>query len=628
MSSFEYSNVFKVPLNLIAGVLLLARKLFPQWDAWPKTAAEIVELVGASKSQSYALLGRLWSLLPKLVGRQESPPSAPSNIDVLGPIHEYLLHHAGAAHVGKERRHYENGYRRCVLSLRDPGAPAAEMAIADFALAAHIPLGTLKEWLRADEKSSTKVESDPEDKSETLDCIKDTYLRLIATLWLSWKGTFLAFCQMLKTEQRLPYGATFIGNFLQAMGLRKRRRQTPVEASWSGGTYRTLFPGFQWLGDGCSLAIQWGREKFVFNLETFHDTAADATVGFDISRSESEKTIELAYSEGIETTGSPPLCLTLDNKNCNHSPGAREVLPGTILLRATPGRGQAKAMLEGSFGLFSQTMPPLVIEGETQEEMAKNAMTLILLAWYRGRNGRPRTRLGGRTPTQAYQGANPTPEEIKEALAWIRELLQRQERARMTREARLDPVRIQLLKQGLADLEIPDPDQSLTLALAGYCREAIAYGLAVFNSKKELGTLHAVDDHGRYLGGIIRQRHIQLELQHTSDHLLIQRIRLGDLTLEPLQRAAEELRTQVSVSALPKTLVDRALEADSEVEFRLWMREAGNALSELPKDQRETLYKPLTRRIAASYKTDRQRRTELIDRMAQVVTLGPLGRAP
>lgn len=616
----------KIPASIIGGVLLLARRLLPQWEAWPKTTAETVELAGASKSQSYAIFERLWGLLPRLFGRQEQPRPIP--VDVLGPIHEYLLRHAGGAKIVGVRRDYNDEYRRFVLSLRDPGEIGAKMPIADFALAAHIPLGTIKEWLNAKGHGPVTVASGPEDGSETLDCIKNTHLSLIATLWLSWKGTFMAFCQMLKTEQRLPHGPTFIGDFLLAMGLRKRRRQTPVEAAWSGGTYRTLFPGFQWLGDGSDIAITWASERFVFNLEPFHDTAADATVGFDVSDSENEKTLGRAYFEGIKTTGSPPLCTTLDNKFCNHSPGAREVLPGTILLRATPGRGQAKAALEGAFGLFQQAMPELLVEGKTPREMAKSALSLILLAWFKGRNGKPRKRLGGRTPAQAYKDAKPTPEDIKEAMASIRELLQRQERARLTREARLDPVRIQLLTQGLADLEIPDPDQSLTLAFASFSREAIVRGLAVFSAKKKMGTLHSVDDHGRYLGGIIRQLHIQLELEYTSGSLLEQRIRLRDLTLEPLQRAAEQLRIQVPVSDLPKAFVDRALSAHSEVEFRLWMREAGNALSELSGCQRELLYKPLTRRIAASFGTDRRRRADLIDRMAQAVTLGSLGRAP
>ena len=617
---------FKPPLSVVAAIMLLARRVFPQWEAWPKTAAEIVELVGASKSQSYALLERLWGLLPRLLGRQEQPRSA--HVDVLGPIHEYLLRHAGGSQIVGERRDYNDGYRRYVLSLLDPGGIGTKMPLVDFALAAHIPLGTIKDWLKANEKVSIAVEPDLEDGSETLDCIRNTHLSLIATLWVSWKGTFLAFCQMLKTEHRLSVGPTFVGNFLQAVGLRKRRRQTPVEAPWSGGTYRMLFPGFQWLGDGSDIAITWGGERFVFNLEVLQDTTADATVGFDISDSESEKTLGLAYLDGIETAGSPPLSTTLDNKTCNHSPGAREVLPGTIVLRATPGRGQAKAGLEGAFGLFQQAMPALAVEGKTPREMARGALFLIFSAWFRGRNGRPRTRLGGRTPAQAYKDSKPTPEELKVALGWIQELFKRQERARLTREARLDPVRIQLLTLGLAELEIPDPDQSLTLALASFSREAIVRGLAIFNAKKEGETLRSVDDHGRYLGGIIRQLDIQLELEHTADHLLAQRIRLRDLTLEPLQRAAEQLRAKISASALPKAFVDHALEADSEVGFRLWLKQAGNALSELPTDQRQALYKPLTRRIAASFKTERRRRADLIDRMAHVVTLGSLGRVP
>jgi hypothetical protein len=178
-------------------------------------------------------------------------------------------------------------------------------------------------------------------------------------------------------------------------------------------------------------------------------------VGFHVSDSEDEEALRQAYRAGVATAGSPPLATTLDNKPGNHSPGAEAALEGTILLAATPGRGQAKAALEGAFGLFRQSLPPLEIVGRTAREQARNALHLILTAWFRGRNGRPRKHLGGLSPAQAYAQANPTPDELQKALDWVRELQRRQKLARLTREARRDPVRIQLLTQGLAELGSP-----------------------------------------------------------------------------------------------------------------------------------------------------------------------------
>lgn len=451
---------------------------------------------------------------------------------------------------------------------------------------------------------------------------RGTHLEVIVRLWKSWKGPFQAFCRMLRKEERLSsYGDTFIGTVLQSLGLRNPHRRTPVEAPWSSNTFRTLFPGAQWQGDGTEINLRWGDKLFVFNVEAVLDVATTGMMGIDVSRSENEKALHHAYEEGkITSGGAAPLAITLDNKPCNHSQDAQAALEDTTVLRATPGRGQAKAALEGSFGLFQQDMPPLVVTGTTPEEMAASAARLILVAYWRGRNGRPRKRLLGRTPAEAYANAKPTPEEIEEARKWFRELQRRQERARLTREARRDPVRIRLLMQGLAELGIPDPDQRLTISLAYYAREAIARGLATFRAKQDLGTLPAdAADHGSYLGGIIRNLHTRLELERFSVHAMEQRIRLHDFTLAPLERAARELRSEVSLPALPQAFVDRALAATCAVDFRFWTRAAAEALSALPAGQGAALYQPLCRRIAASFKTDRKRREDLIDQLAEVL---------
>ncbi len=203
------------------------------------------------------------------------------------------------------------------------------------------------------------------------------------------------------------------------------------------------------------------------------------------------------------------------------------------LLRATPGRGQAKAPLEGAFGLFQQTMPPLIVEGQTSRERARSVLDLVFTEWARGRNGKPRKRLKGLTPAQAYANSRPTPAETREALEWIQELHRRQERARLTRVARRDPVRLQMLDEGLVQLGIPDPARRLAVALAYYSRDAIARGLATFRTKLSLGTIPSDADPGRYLGGITRRLHTRLELDLCSDHLLKQRIRLRDIALDP-----------------------------------------------------------------------------------------------
>ncbi len=92
---------------------------------------------------------------------------------------------------------------------------------------------------------------------------------------------------------------------------------------------------------------------------------------------------------------------------------------------------------------------------------------------------------------------------------------------------------------------------------------------------------------------------------------------INDLTLAPLQRAAEQLRRQLPAEELPRTFVDHALIARWEVDVRFWGREAQGALAGLPAAVRGPLYQSLSRRIAATFKTDRGRRADLIARLAE-----------
>jgi transposase InsO family protein len=575
---------------------------------------------------------------------------------VMEACFDYASRHPGSISVKEQRRRYSDGYRRFVVGLAGPGGLAESLSLEDLSRASRVPQGTLKGWLaprpgpggvpspesQGEPNSKQPPEgtvSDPPQNEQaagklpepmpaqppwelpapTAEMIRGTHLQLVVTLWLSWHGTFRDFCSMLRAEHRLTFGDTFIGDFLQLLGLRQRRPRMPVEAPWSSGTFRRHFPGAQWLGDGTSIAVYWNDQLFVFNVEVFLDSATDAVVGFDVSDSEDEEALRQAYRAGLETTGIPPIGCTLDNRPSNHSPGAVTALKGAIVVPATPGRGQAKAPVEGAFGLFQQAMPALDIAGRTPREMAQNALRLLLTSWFRGRNGRPRKRLGGLSPAAAYEASSPTPEEIQGVREWFLEEQRRQERARRTREARQDPVRLQLLIQGLEELGIPDPDRRLAVSLASFAREAIARGLATFRTKKELGTLPADVDPGRYLGGIIRNLNTRIELERFSTHVLEQRIRLRDLSLGPLNRAAEELRAELPVYGLPGAFLQHALDATFTIDFSFWAKATADALAALPPVARPPMYRDLCRKVAASFKSGRERRTDLVDRMAEAM---------
>lgn len=645
------------------------------------TMQDILGFTGASRSQAYAYKGRLQDTYPTLVGTPGRPHS-PSvglldddrRVVVIAAILEYVKFHPGAIDGTRERHTYSDGFRRFVVGLAGPGQLAEGMTDTLLASLAGVPLATLHDWLNpkpskgrpspsgsdtestdakdlaAPSSSPATVPADatvPSSSPETapangtttpatapatapgkgttptsvFDMIRNEHQKLILALWPSWQGTFDGFCRMLRREHRLPFGPTFIGTLLEGLGLRHRKRRTPVEAPWSSNTFRRFFPGVQWIGDGTRLAIRWGDKIFFFNVEALIDVASNAMMGLDVSPAESALAVHHAYEEAKITSGGvPPVAVTLDNKACNDCPDVHAALADTILLHATPGRGQAKAPVEGAFGLASQDLPPLDVMGSTPEEVAACVVRLILLAYYRGRNGRPRKRLGNLTPTEFYANAKPTPEEFEAARKWCQELARREEKARQTREARLDPVRRRLLKEGLAEVGIDDPEDHLAKRLACFGREAIADGLAVYAAKRDKGTLPSeTHQHGAYLGGIIKNLHTRYELDRFATHVLKQRIRMQDFTLQPLFLAADHLRSTLPFSQLPQAFVDRALEATNTVDYRFWTQAATQALAALAPTCRHTFYQALTRRISACFKADRERRADLISSLAGAV---------
>lgn len=644
---------------LAAALMLLGRDVLPDWRGWPATVAEVLALAKAGKTQAYEMLGRLREILPTLEGRPGRPTFSTPPVEaqeVLSATLDFLMDHAGAVCGQGERRIYSDGFRRFVIDLTAPGRPGAGLAIAALAENTRIPLGTLKDWLRMpDTQPTPEPEARPPQTADTTPdrnpdpppdpaleppqeptqpadiptgptppaplamLARGPHIQTILAVWQQWEGPFQAFCDTLRTEYRIPYGDTYIGTILNAACLRYRQPRRPVEAPWSHDTFRTLFPGAQWLGDGTTLAFWWNDRCFVFNVEPITDPASDAIVGFSVTDTEDEQAVIEAFNLGIATTGAHPVAITLDNRPSNHSPAVVAAIAPTIPIRSTLGRGQAKAHVEGAHGLFEQSLPPLVIAGPNDRERARSALILIFTTWARGRNGKPRKRLGGLSPRDFYFANQPTPEELQEARDWAQELIRRQELARQTRAARADPVRRDLLIRGLAELGIPDPNHRLACDLAYYGRDAIAAGLATFESKRDQGTIPPGADPGRYLAGIIRNLDEQFELDSFALHILKQRIRLKDFSLAPLTAYADEIRAALPRADQPQAFIDRALDAQYTIDFRFWSGTAANALEALPAPTAAALYPFLAKRVAASFSTDQTRRADLIDAMAKVV---------
>jgi len=618
-----------IKASVVAAVYLLAIEL-AAGGAVPTTPAEAIELAGAGRSQAYSMLGRLRvgvETLARPAGRPAEPKADNDKLLKLAKsVISFLKEHPGACSLVGDRAVYHDDFRRFVLDQFAPAGPAVDVAVQQVADAIDVPLGTLKEWLHAALTSSSSTDTADHDDAPSLPRFTTTEPQIATLLaeYPNWNGTMSGFCEYARTELGLPFGRGFITTVLSAAGLHcPKPRNRPHMAPWSRGSMVLGFPGMQWFGDGKQIKIVVRNQTFTFNLEAFVDGGSGATVGAIITGTEDARAVVDAFRDGLNTVeGQVPMAVTLDNRPSNDAPEVEQALSCTELLHATPERGQAKAPVEGTFGLFEQALPsPIVVHGDSDPDIAASIAEHVSRAFFRGRNGKPSSRLGGATPADSYMNASPTEEQVEAAKQWILELRRREEVARNTRLRRTDPIRRELLRMELQRLGIDDPKGKIALSLAGYSMDAIATGIAIFEAKRQRGTLPQDCLPDRYLGGIIRNVEEREFLERMGRKLLELRLGVSDKQLAPLRAQATDIDAAAHGPAeRTHEFGLRALRADSAMEFRFWSSRALDAISVVPPSELAALCARLRRMIAASFRVDIKRRERfLADMLAAAV---------
>lgn len=616
--------------SVFAALLLLVRDRLGPEEPFPRSTEEILRLTGSSRSQAYEMRSRLLERLDGLhqkTGRPCAKPLSHCTEPLTSAVLQFVVRNPGSVVDTGGRRQYSDPFRHFIVELAQ-SEQGRILSREQFSQATSIPMGTLADWLSfgaaAAQPSpvSASNPSVPQPGQCTLEqstthprSSAQTASGAIATIanqWLHWRGGLSAFCLHLQKHWRIRAGRTFITNVLRALGLYTPKARKLPPPPWSRHSFRRFFPGAQWLGDGSALAIELGEQRFVFNLEAMVDVDTSAIVGVHVSDSENEAAVLATFEHGKLTTEAAPLGLTLDSKPSNHTSKVKEHIAPTRLIPATFGRGQAKAGVEGAFGLFSQTAPPLRIHGNTAREQARSTLGLIATVWAFAANGRPRKRLQGRSPAQQYQAASPSEEQLAEARAHLAELERRRQLQRRTREQRTEPVRLRLLRQGLERLQIPDPAGKVAISLAFYCDEAIIRGLAIYEAKAQNGSIPKDAAAHRYLGGIIRNLHHRLELEAQARALLELRLAHRELSLAPLESELERLRAATEPSALPHTLLSRALDTEARLDFEFFARATTHALSALPENVARLVLKSLVWRTCSAFSTSKARRQHLL----------------
>jgi len=599
-----------LPPALTAGLLLAALPVLRDHDLPAPAASAVLEATGAARTTAYKVKARVEAALPELLrppGRPAKPPPEASPADLLPLLHavrDFLFAHPGAVGGSDARHRYSDRYHHFVLDLWEEHRAVDPKALAE---AVGVPLPTLKDWLRGERphvEAPENLATVPEPAPARIQTVLDAWER-----WDDKKRGFTAFCEHLWFHLRVPFGRQLIKDILQAHGVRiPRKRGRPPDASANRGGFETFFPGAQWIGDGAELVVLLNGQRITVNLELLVDADSGAFTGASIRPTEDAAAVTTAFDDGVHTTGGPPIALLLDNKPSNHGEQVDQALGDTLRIRSRPFVPTDKPQVEGAFGLFSQEAPPLAVTATTPQDLAAELARLVVTAWARAVNHRPRTDRDGKSRTQLYRDAEATPEQIAQARAALLERQRKQDKAREARRRRADPVVRALLDAAFERLGLDDPEGHLRSIIAAWPLEAVVNGIAVFEGKKKAGTLPEGAD-GRYLRGIVKNLTEEAEGWHIAEALLRERLAARDLALAHLGRQRDDIEEDGPETAdLVKIFVDKALASPRGIDRTFWLLATADAITDEDPEQHRHLLRLAARRIHATFAVPHKQR--------------------
>jgi len=593
-----------LPPALLAGTLLAVIPMLNELGLPAPSAAEVLGATSAARSTAYRYKAAIEQALPgfeRPTGRPAKPPEPPPEPALLREVHRRVVtriadHPGGIAGTGA-RRVYADSYRHFVLEL---WADYPQLGLAELAGATGVAETTLRSWTRGGQQ---QVKPQGNLAAVTRPTPTIPQVESILAAYKRWKGPFGAFCDHVQLHLRIPFGRAVIGDILEAQGVRLRRRRgrwRPDTSATRGG-FETFGAGLQWQADGTELAVEINGVRWVCNLELMVDSHTDAFVGASIRATEDSAAVTEAFADGITTTGAPPIAVLLDNKPSNHTDAVQQALGRTLRIRARPYQPTDKPHVEGAFGLFRQDLPELHITATTPEQLALQVAALVVTAWARAANHRPRAGRGGRSRVELY-GDQPTEEQIAEAEKALRARLRKQKRARQTRARRQDPVTHEILDVAFERLGLDDPERHHRTVIASWPLDDIVAGIAVFEGKRNAGSLPEGVD-ASYLAGIVRNLAMQREGMEIAEALLRARLDARDRVFAHLERQRDELEEEgPDPEDLVKDTIDRALAVERRIDRLFWLQVTADTIRAEEPITHKHLLRVAARRIHATYK--------------------------
>lgn len=422
----------------------------------------------------------------------------------------FRLDHPGAlvSHAGGHAT-YSDGFVRFTLDLRDGWQGSEE----EFCRWTAIPCQTLRGWSRRDREQPYRQRAPLPlpPMAEKANGIA----RRIAEDRAAWQGSLRDFFKHESLLLQLAPAAirrvlTIFGMIALRSGKGPRHR---------GDTQRCL-PGAVLVTDGKEVTVvgTGTGEIVTYNWQGIVDQATVCHTAVVVTRTESAEGVGHAFDGSCAFLGRPPVALLHDNKPIHDDVALREhVEKTTVMIPATPGRGENKACIEGEFGKFEQTVGTIYLDDGSLGRLKESAVGEVLRAYTAGMNHAGRAELDGKSREQVLRETCPDPEKDREFI----EKLHADHTKRRPDVLPTKPISRELLDEGFERLGIIDRDPKGYLRewLAGYhTPEAIRQGLAIFGVEWEKRRLRGEHAH-RYLIKVIQNCQHEIDLRRQEELL-------------------------------------------------------------------------------------------------------------
>jgi hypothetical protein len=423
----------------------------------------------------------------------------------------FRLNHPGALvlHTGG-RTTYSGGFTRFILDSYD----AWDGSVERFCAQVEVPYPTLRDWRNQDQRQP--YEEHRPRHSAMVFAEASTDARHIAEDYSLWEGSLRDF---FKYEvPRLHLGPTAIRRVLIILGLLSVR--TGKGPRYRGATTRCL-PGSILVTDGKTVqAVFTGSGEIrQYNWQGIIDQATTCHTAVVVTETESAAGVRDAFDSSCTFLGRAPQALLHDNKPLHDDYQLRKhVETTTIMIPATPGRGENKAGMEGEFGTFEQTVGTFSFDDSSDDQLKQTAVREALRAYTAGINHAGRVEFAGKSRERVLRETCPDPEKDRRFIAELH--------ADHTQKQRRDvlPTKMvsrTLLDEGFQRFGITDLDATGSIRgwlASRFTPEAIRQGLAIFGAERDKGRLRSKTAH-RYLVKVIKNCQEELDLRRQEELL-------------------------------------------------------------------------------------------------------------